>query len=49
MGIISYGQIIMFIGIGLAAVGVLAIVVGNVLFAIKRGKIKKELTDKYGF
>ena len=49
MGILSYGQTVLYSGICLVIVGVLAVVICNILLSIKRRKIKKELTDKYGF
>ena len=49
MSVLSYGQIIFYIGIGLAIAGIVAVILSNILFSAKRKKIKKELTDKYGF
>ena len=49
MGVLSYGQTLFYSGICLAIVGILSACICNTLFSIRRRKIKKELTDKYGF
>lgn len=49
LGAFSYGQIIFYAGIVLISVSVLALIIGNTAFSIKRKAIKKQLTDKYGF
>lgn len=49
MGILTFGQTIFCIGICLVAAGIMSVILGNILLSVKRRKIKKKLTDKYGF
>ena len=46
---ISYGQLTILAGGILLLIGSIILVAGNILFSVKRKRVKKELTDKYGF
>ncbi len=46
---LSYGQIVFYSGAALITAGVVAIVIGLIVFSGKRKALKKQLMDKYGF
>ena len=46
---VSYGQLIYYAGVILAVISGFALIIGIMVFSIKRKALKKQLTDKYGF
>lgn len=48
-GNLSYGEMLLYSGIILCAVSVIALIVGTVIFASRRRLLRKEMIDEYGF
>lgn len=49
VGMFSYGQIVFYSGIALICISAVALIIGSIVFSVKRKGLKKQLTDKYGF
>ncbi len=45
----TYGEMLLYGGIALVAVGFMMLIVGSIVFSIKRKTLKKKLYDRYGF
>lgn len=45
----TYGEILFYVGIGLAVVAGLLLIIGNIICIVKKQQLKKKLYDKYGF
>lgn len=45
----SYGEILLYVGTGLATVALLLLIIGNIICIVKKQQLKKKLYDKYGF
>lgn len=48
MELITYGDLIFLLGLVLVALGVLALLVGTIVFAFKRSAIRRKLNTQYG-
>lgn len=44
----TYGEILLICGIGLIGAGVLTMIIGAVVMAGKKRRVKDQLYDKYG-
>ncbi|WP_154458606.1 hypothetical protein [Bilifractor porci] len=49
MEIVTRGTLLFFGGAGLAAVGALMLIIGNIRYSVKKRALRKKLFDRYGF